>query len=586
MIGPMFGWELKRQARKGWHFAFRSAYGIALLLLLWGCFRSAYDPRSGLGGWGGSQEFAGWFLTAFSLSQLAIVLLLTPAHVGAGVALFAERGLLDDLFTTDLSDREIVLGQWSGRLLSMMALLLAGWPILAMTAFMGGVAIEKAALTLAVSLTTLASTATLATMASVYYRNLRDTLWTVYGVLIIGLVFVPMAMVGFMVVAGFTAMLMNVSLAPVVDAAFLFHPFFLWFACISDDISFFRPTERLSRFAVLHGLFVVAGLTWAIWRLRQPKPEPKGLEEPEPWFDFDWLFTERAIQPVSDRPMSWKAWNYENSRRSFIVHPFLAILAYGFFTAAIVGSMTQSDNISQQSNLVMRYSSWPLLGSLYVLLAIRLASSLTAERERNCWTPLLMTSLTGRDVIIGKLLGSIRPLIIPAILGAHFWVWALILGGLSPLAIPLVLFVAGCHLLFVIGVAVRQSLRSSTSLQAVLTTMGICIAVGGVIQTLLGIWFDPIRNTGGFSLLQCANPWIELWNVHFAVQRDDSGRWDFCLAFAAMYGAIGGCLLLDSVFRFDGFAGRSRPTRPNDAFQIEPADSIANFDRFAGRTTK
>lgn len=560
---PMFSWELRRQARKGWHFVFRSAYGITLLLLLWACFRSAYQAGNCPAGWVGSQEFASWFLKAFSLSQLAIVLLLTPAYVGAGVATLAERGLLDDLLTTDLSDREIVLGQWAGRLLSVAALLLAGWPILAMTAFMGGLAVEKATLTLALSLTTLASTATLATMASVYYRNLRETLWTVYGVLILGLLFAPLAAVGLVVVGRLTAMVLGRPWAPVEEFAYLFHPFFLWFACVSDDVAFYRPGERLLRYVAFHGLFVIAGLSWAIRRLRQPKSEPKSLEDPEPWLDFDWLFAERTIGPVSDRPMTWKAWHYENSRRSFVVHPFLAIIAYGFFTAALIGAMMQANDIPRQANLILRYSSWPLLGSLYVLIAIRLASSLTAERERNCWPPLLMTSLTGRDIVVGKLLGSFRPLIIPIVLGGHFWAWALLLGGLSPLALPLILFVVGCHLLFVIGLSVRQSFRCATSLEATLTTLGICIVVGGALQMLLGIWFDPIRDTGNVSLLQCSSPWIELWQVHFPPGTAENRRRVIaCLAFAAVYGVIGGGLLLDNILRLV---------------------AIASFDRSAGR---
>ena len=71
------------------------------------------------------------------------MLLLTPAYVAPAIAEEKERRTLEYLFTSDLRNREIVLGKLAVRLGHIVLYILAGLPILCLTMRFGGVSIER-----------------------------------------------------------------------------------------------------------------------------------------------------------------------------------------------------------------------------------------------------------------------------------------------------------------------------------------------------------------------------------------------------------------------------------------------------------
>src|SRR5262249_45904873 len=83
--------------------------------------------------------FAGTFATAIFALQSAAVIVLTPAYVSGAITEEKERRTLELLFTTHLTDREIVLGKLFGRLMHLCGVVLAGVPILLALQVWGGV---------------------------------------------------------------------------------------------------------------------------------------------------------------------------------------------------------------------------------------------------------------------------------------------------------------------------------------------------------------------------------------------------------------------------------------------------------------
>ena len=70
---------------------------------------------------------------------LTLVLLVAPAATAGAVCLDRERGWLAHMFVTELTDAEIVLGKLVARLASVVALVIAVVPLLAISLLMGGI---------------------------------------------------------------------------------------------------------------------------------------------------------------------------------------------------------------------------------------------------------------------------------------------------------------------------------------------------------------------------------------------------------------------------------------------------------------
>jgi ABC-type transport system involved in multi-copper enzyme maturation permease subunit len=147
-VGPMFFYDLMRLARRGRSTLLRCLYAALLLGGLYLIYSNRFPleaefrnlfrlrPKVRLEE---LAHFAGTFATAIFALQSAAVLVLTPAYVSGAIAEEKERRTLELLFTTHLSDREIVLGKLFGRLVHLFGVVLAGLPILMALQVWGGV---------------------------------------------------------------------------------------------------------------------------------------------------------------------------------------------------------------------------------------------------------------------------------------------------------------------------------------------------------------------------------------------------------------------------------------------------------------
>jgi ABC-type transport system involved in multi-copper enzyme maturation permease subunit len=137
------GWELTRLARRATPTVARVLVGLLLFAALVVTYLSAFprdisgeDPgrvQARLSAFG--QEFA----LALLIVQAAVVFVLTPLFVAGSIVEETERRTLEFLLATDLQAREIILGKLWPRLLLVFGVVLAGWPVLAITEVWGGV---------------------------------------------------------------------------------------------------------------------------------------------------------------------------------------------------------------------------------------------------------------------------------------------------------------------------------------------------------------------------------------------------------------------------------------------------------------
>lgn len=189
-IGPLFYWELTRLARKGQNARTRSILCMVLLITL--CvFTLIWFPNTDLYGlFFGTQQnldiketsrFAEQFALVMLLAQMAVMVLITPAYAAGAIAEEKDRKTLQNLLTTELSNREIILGKFLGRMLFLLGTLLAGLPVLALTGLIGGVDALFLVLCYGLTATTVIMLGGFSLTAAVYASTFRGAMFRSYG---------------------------------------------------------------------------------------------------------------------------------------------------------------------------------------------------------------------------------------------------------------------------------------------------------------------------------------------------------------------------------------------------------------------
>jgi outer membrane protein assembly factor BamB/ABC-type transport system involved in multi-copper enzyme maturation permease subunit len=141
IAGPVFAKEMVEMARRKRYYFNRVFFGAVLLFTLFMVYIT--------GSWrymGGSDDSIqamaalseSMFIAASSV-QYAAVYLFVPLFVCGVIASEREEKTLDLLFTTQLRDREIVLGKLLSRLAALVMLILCAMPVMSLIMLLGGI---------------------------------------------------------------------------------------------------------------------------------------------------------------------------------------------------------------------------------------------------------------------------------------------------------------------------------------------------------------------------------------------------------------------------------------------------------------
>lgn len=141
LLGPVFAKEMVEIARRKRYFVNRVLYGLALLFTLF----LVWDSFRGQLAWDGSAsirvmaQMAERLFHSVSGVQYGAVFLFVPLFLCGVIAGEREERTLDLLFTTRLTDREIVLGKLGSRVAAVGFLVLFALPVMSLIMLFGGV---------------------------------------------------------------------------------------------------------------------------------------------------------------------------------------------------------------------------------------------------------------------------------------------------------------------------------------------------------------------------------------------------------------------------------------------------------------
>jgi ABC-type transport system involved in multi-copper enzyme maturation permease subunit len=491
MLGPVFYQEMLLGVRKsklhvlrwfyaGWLIA-QVGYYFLLALAVTSARRSLdYTPPIP----GGESSIAGGFFTeTFVLQQMLFIVLATPAFVAGAITDEKRRGTLQYLLCTDLDARHIVLGKLFGRIAQLFLVALAGLPIFAFFAALGGVPPLTMAIAIVVLIVPTFSVASATMLASVLCKQTRNAVLAVYIAAMAGT---------------FLVWLLG-GVFEYFNPIYVLYP--IWTGTDAQESG--TMLQRLAGSMLAWGLLGIVCLLLAMWRLRPA--HIKELESPPPKQRV-WLGVERA--PIGDDPVRWRERHVEGLAPTTQLRrlpQWMVIAAIVMVTALsssliLVFSMGPGHSVGDLLNAFVRLdvvkvaNLWPdagigfLIQGLIVLLVaslivgVRCSGAITGEREKMTWEALLLTPMSAKSMIYGKLWG---------IMTATYWyllaygataVLFSVLGGVLALFWTVVWLAVTVLAMYFIGAAgLYCSARSKNSWRSLLGTVaygylgGLCI---------------------------------------------------------------------------------------------------------------
>lgn len=416
MLGPIFNREFRTVPRRDRHHAAR----VAALGLLWVIGVTAWQATVGFTKDAALGETARFGLLLFQITafvQLTLLTFFSALSAASTVSQEKDRRTFVLLLLTDMRDYEIVLGKMLGSLLPIAVLFSITVPFFAMVLLLGGVSGAQVAQAVAVMAATALAAGSLGGLVALW----RERTFQALALAVLALVFYLLVVQGVGLVGRaigadwstatawldpFTAMLYVLeppAVEPVVPAAYGF---------------------------ALTMLALSVGLNgFGIWKLRKwnPSGEPvQQREAPEDAADDAAVRAKAhaapgAVREVWTNPILWR----EVRTLAYGRRPLLVKVAYGIVTALICYfAFVQLHAPYERPAFVAAYGLVPVCVLSLLLVSAQAVTSITSERDGKALDLLLVTDISPREFVFGKLGGVLyntKEFILPPLLLAAYY---------------------------------------------------------------------------------------------------------------------------------------------------------------------
>ena len=399
-VGPVFVYDCITATRRWQGYAARSCFLMLLLAVLVVMWQSVdVSQRFPIRSMAALEQA---FYVGVASTQLALVMLAAPAATAGAICLDRARGTLTHLLMTDLSNVEIVLGKLAARLVPVFCLLACTLPMMELLTLIGGVDPDLLWKGFAVSAGMAVLGCSLAMLFSLWVGKTHEALLLTYAVWLLWLLAGPML--------GTAAFFLGwIPTGPPRTA----DPFFLVLAPYwspksvvwSDYFWFLAETGTVSALLIV---IAIARIRAVCTRetVMKPSPAVKALRHQTIWKvlmgRIPWL------SPSLDRnPVVWREWNRSRPSRGAAAVIWLYIILSLFFSIAVMAF--------PEGRIGVFLNGFQVAIGL-LLLSVTAATALAEERVRGSLDLLMSTTLSTREIVMGKWLGVYRSVPLLAIL--------------------------------------------------------------------------------------------------------------------------------------------------------------------------
>jgi ABC-type transport system involved in multi-copper enzyme maturation permease subunit len=387
--------------------------------------------------------------------QLAVAMPFAALLVASAVALEKDRKTLDLLLLTNLSNSELVLGKLLAAMLSVVVVVIAAWPLLVIVSLLGGVSSGQILRVQAVTLVSALAAGSLGSTIALWREKTFQALAMTVLVIVLWLV-------GWEVIAGGVgqqtwwgtpAETWAIILSPWQAIQEATRPRFVN-AAESSQYSLSDPVDLFLLAFTLVSI-LLNGLAIALVRIWNPPREAASTGSRHEIDDASVRHSTATaarstnvhgaggkVRKVWDNPILWRevrTWAF--GKRILIIRiVYWAV----FFLCATALVRSASSGVDPFAEGAIPAGTRPLVTLLFVglfLLNALAVTSLTNERDSGALDLLLVTDLSPKEIVFGKLGGAFynakEMILLPIALCAYLWLagrlstenFAFLLGG-------------------------------------------------------------------------------------------------------------------------------------------------------------
>ena len=612
VIGPIFTRELVTAPRRWQHFVYRALYGA----LLWVLIYTAWLVLAGTQIIRTVQDMAHFGSILFLILaplQLALMTFLAALRSASAVAQEKDKKTMLLLLMTRLSNHELVLGKLLASLLDVLVMLVSAAPIFMLLTLFGGVSLPQVARVFLVTLATVLAAGSLGSTVALAREKTFQSLSLTALILVmwVGLWEAAGLLLGDRQIGGVSVRTIATAASPFSAVMAAAHPF-------RDATAFWLAGDTLFVAVALAGAALLNGL--AIWQLRVWNPgretfqltpagesgsifgaaaEEQKLQEANSGLsaaevarsghvDARVRTIDQRSREVWDNPVLWRemcTWAYG---RKVIVIRLAYLLLFALAAAGVYFTIHSGAAYARANEAIIPASAWSIglfaLVSLIIVNALAV-TSITNERDGGSLDLLLVTDLSPKEFIFGKLLGvawvTKEMLIAPLVLCIALYAakaltlenLCYLLAGLAVMDLFVIVLGMHCGLNYASSkTAIGVSLGSVFFLfLGVVTLILFMISFSGNFQTQLGPFLAFIvgGSVGLFVTLGSRNPSTAIglaslllpFFTFFAITNFLVDHlFNAFLVTAVIYGFTTAALLVPALYEFDVAMGRAKLT--------------------------
>lgn len=404
-VGPVFNREIITTPRSLRLYLTRTVYVAALFGLVFTAWLILFGSKQ-QSGLGDLSRFGSAIFTVLAPLQLAIAVAFSALLTAAAVAQEKDRRTLDLLLMTNLTNVELVLGKLLASMLTIAVPALGAVALLMLITLLGGVSYGQVFRVVAVTFISAAVAGSLGSTIALWRERTFQSLALTALLLVLWLLGGEVIAAGVLGQqwAGISAEHWAVVLSPLRAIFAAIRPI-----ASTESAWWLMPVNMFLIFTV--SATVLLNL-WAIARVRVWNPMQEA-RQPTVATDTDQSVVtnptnSQASRRVWDNPILWReicTWAYG---KKIIVIRIAYLVIFSICAAALVSALSDVDGNVYRSTAGVSFASKPLVPLLVIglILVNALAvTSLTNERDLRALDLLLVTDLTPKEIIFGKLGG-------------------------------------------------------------------------------------------------------------------------------------------------------------------------------------
>ncbi|HZZ72512.1 MAG TPA: hypothetical protein VFE24_09675 [Pirellulales bacterium] len=588
LFGPILAREFTAAPRRASFFVARTVYVAALLLLL----ATAWLVLTGtqvVSTVGDLARFGQIVFQILAPLQVALALFFSALFTASGIAHEKDRGTLDLLMMTSLTNHELVLGKLGASLVSVLTVWAAGIPFFAATVLFGGISFAQVLRLALITLGAILAAGSIGSTIALWREKTFQTVALTALLLVAWLGLGEAAAHGGFgeSFAGLSAQRWGAALSP-LRAVFALHD---TAGIVGRESQF---PSLLIFFAAVGALTVLLNAV-AIARVRVWNPTQEVRVVPRAAVaeheSLPRLTSAAAgqtaavhqapgqVRQVWSNPILWREIGTWSLGKKILLIRGAYLVLFGLAALAVYRAV-QADRAAVSSNLALILA--PLFVLSFVLVNAVAVTTITSERDGKTLDLLLVTDLTPKEFIFGKLAGIFyvakELVLLPAALCVYLMAHGDVSGenGCYLLAGLAVMFVFVAVLGLHIGMTYHNS-RSAIGVSlgtifflflGIATCMRIMVAFSGSYQLQLapflafmvggglGLFFAlGIRNpSSAIFLASLLCPIATFWSITSFLLNQTLGVF---LVTALTYGFATAALLIPALFEFDVATGRT-----------------------------